>query len=209
MRIENHRLVASEEAPELKPVFDLDEQGGVLVPEIAIVHYAVTRSADATARVLRARDYVSCHVTIDDKARVIQQVPFDRVAWHAGKSSYAGRVDVNKFSLGIEVSNPGPLLEKPEGYFTTYGARWTGEVIHARHKSGLFQAWKHWAAFSETELDLCAHICQLWRQTYGIKDIVGHDDVSPGRKADPGPAFPLYWLKDAVFPGGTPWDDRT
>jgi N-acetylmuramoyl-L-alanine amidase len=200
MKIENHRLIASEG---FAPEFDLDEQGGILVPEIAVIHYSVTASAGATAAVLEARDFVSCHLSIDQTGRIIQQVPFNRVAWHAGKSEYRGRSNCNAFALGIEIANPGPLEKAADGTFrTTYGAIWRGEVVKAWHKNDdEHRGWRYWAAYSDVDFDLCAHLCALWRDTYGISDIVGHDEIAPGRKTDPGPAFPIDALREAVFPG--------
>lgn len=202
MRIENHRLVSA--TPDFRPEFQPDEQGGALPSEglIAVVHYAVTESAGATAAVLKAREYVSCHLSIDKTGRVIQHVPFNRVAWHCGASSYNGRPDCNKFSLGIEIGNPGPLLKMPDGtYQTSYGKLWEGGVLQALHKNDKAgRGWRFWAEYSQTELDLCAHICTLWKLEYGIVDIVGHDEIAPGRKSDPGPAFPIDWLRGVVFP---------
>lgn len=198
MIIENHRLVAS--SPDERVEFALDEALMPLVPEIAVIHYAVTQSAAATAATLKAKDYLSCHVSLDRTGRVIQQVPFNRRAYHAGESNYRGRVSCNQFSLGIEIGNPGPVFRQADGSFVdTWKKPWTGEVIEARHKSGKAPTWTQWAAYSDVEFDLCAQVCDLWRKHYGITDIVGHDDIAPGRKYDPGPAFPLRALRKAVF----------
>ncbi len=201
MKIENHRLVAT--SPDELVSFQFDEALQPLLPEIAVVHYAVTEDAGTTAAVLKAKDYLSCHVTIDRNGIVIQQVPFNRRAYHAGESSYKGRPSCNTFSLGIEISNPGPLIKQPDGSLkTVYGKTWTKGAVEAKHKSGKAPAnWTHWAEFSDMEFDLCAQICDLWRREYGIKDIVGHDDISPGRKFDPGPAWPMDALRKAVFGG--------
>src|SRR5215207_3799425 len=202
MKIENHRLVGV--TPDFRPEFLLDEPGGPLPKEglVAVVHYAVTGSAGATAAVLKAREYVSCHIALDGAGRVIQQVPFDRIAWHAGASSYKGRTDVNRFSLGIEIGNPGPLLKQPDGTFrTSYGAPWKGGVVEAWHKNDTaHRSWRFWAEYSQTEIDLVVHLCTLWGDTYGIVDVVGHDEIAPGRKSDPGPAFPIDFLRATVFP---------
>lgn len=195
MIIENHRLVGDNVS------FWADNYGPEIVPEVAIVHYAVTESAGATARVLEGSPY-SCHVTIDSTGRVIQQVPFNRAAWHAGKSSYKGRDDCWRFTLGIEVSNPGPLVTGPDGRLrTTYGKVWTAGSVAKLHKHPKAPPlWQNWAEYSQVEVDLVAEICELWRQTYGITDVVGHDDIAPGRKFDPGPAFPMRWLHETIFP---------
>lgn len=202
MRIENHRLVGVTE--DFKPEFQLDEQGGFLPKEglIGVVHYAVAPSAGATAAVLRAREFVSCHLSIDSTGRIIQQVPFNRVAWHAGASSYKGRPDCNKFALGIEIGNPGPLVKQTDGSFkTSYGTPWKGGVVEAWHKNDVaHRGWRHWAEYSPTEIDLVVHICELWRREYGITDVVGHDEIAPGRKSDPGPAFPIDFVRATIFP---------
>lgn len=197
MRIENHRLVGD------GATFELDEQGLPLRPELIVIHYGVTLTAKATAAVLKARDYVSAHLCVGG-GRVIQQVPFNRVAFHAGESSYEGRTNVNAFSVGIEIASPGPLVKRGAEYFPTWpGAKpWPGGVVEAWHKhDAIRQGWRYWAEYSQEDLDLCAHLCELLKQVYGVKDVVGHDDVSPGRKTDPGPAFPMRWLRETVFPG--------
>lgn len=201
MRIENHKLVDGA-VDGLRLEFRADtDVGPPLVPEVAVIHYAVTESARATAAVLDSREYVSCHVTLDRTGLVIQQVPFNRIAWHAGESSYAGREHVSRFSLGIEISNPGPLVKVAGGFQTTYGTPWTGEVVEAWHVNDTAKrGWKFWAGYTQTELDLCAHLCELWKQTYRITNVVGHDEIAPGRKSDPGPAFPMRWLRETVFP---------
>lgn len=199
MIITNHRLHASQDSELVE--FRLDEEGPTMRPEIAVIHYAVTESAGVTESVLKDREYLSCHVTIDSTGRVIQMVPFDVMAMHAGASNYRGRQGCNAFSLGIEISNPGPLIRGPDGTLkTTYGRTWFGKAVEARHKSGRAPAnWTHWAEYSDVEFDLCCHIVDLWRAEYGIKDVVGHDDISVGRKFDPGPAFPMKALRKAVF----------
>lgn len=198
MRIQNHLLVGDH-------VLQMpDNSGPALRPDIAVVHYAVTQSARSTAAVLNGSPY-SCHVTIDSNGTVIQQVPFNRQAHHAGKSSYKGRSNVNQFSLGIEISNPGPLVTGPDGRLrTTYGKVWDRGYVQGMHRDpNAPRVWQNWAEYSQTELDLCAHLCELFKQVYGITDVVGHDEVSPGRKFDPGPAFPMAWLRETVFPGSS------
>jgi N-acetylmuramoyl-L-alanine amidase len=206
VRIVDHKLIGVTMKVEQIPDKWTPEFKGP--PRIAVIHYAVTESAGVTADVLKARDqgdkdYASCHVTIDSTGRVIQMVPFNRRANHAGPSTYDGLSDVGAFSLGIEISNPGPLIKQPDGSLrTSYGKRWDGGAVEAFHKGGLApKNWTHWAEYSQVELDLCAHICALWKREYGIVDVVGHDEIAPGRKFDPGPAFPMDWLRETIFPG--------
>lgn len=203
MRIANHRLVDPAEGIRVEYREDPDAaKSGSLVPEIVCIHYAVTSSAQATAAVLEAREYVSCHVTLDATGLIIQQVPFNKIAWHAGTSLYKGRPKVSTFALGIEISNPGPLELKGGQYYTTWGKLWTGGVVEAWHPNDTHhRGWRYWCEYTQTEIDLTIHLCELFRQNYGIKDIVQHSDIAPGRKSDPGPAWPHQAVLDAVFPG--------
>jgi len=197
MDILQHRLIPTDVSELVSYRADLDSSGALEHPSVAVIHFAVTTSAEATEQVLRAREYVSCHVCIDSN-RVIQMVPFDKVAFHAGPSLYKGRTRVNSFSLGIEMANPGPLVKAADGSFkTTYGAKWDGEVYEGKHKNGACP-YRFWAAFENDALERCAQVVDLWRENYGITAVVGHDDVSPGRKIDPGPAFPMVWLRDVT-----------
>lgn len=200
MNILRHKLIATDPSEQVSYHPDLDTSGPLIRPQIAVIHYAVTTSAAATEQVLKAREYVSAHVTLDSK-QVIQMVPFDRIAFHAGVSSYRGKPKVNTFSLGIEVSNPGPLVKRQDGSFaTTYGAKWDGPVFEGWHKHDeAHKGYRYWAEYSEAEVDMCCQIVDLWRHHYGITDVVGHDDVSPGRKSDPGPAFPIDYVRKAIF----------
>jgi N-acetylmuramoyl-L-alanine amidase len=199
VRIVDHKLVGV--TMKVEQMFDEWTKEFTGPPRLVVCHYAVTESARATAAVLKDREYVSCHVTIDSTGRVIQMVPFNRRANHAGASTYDGLSDVGAFSIGIEISNPGPLFKQADGSLrTSYGKRWDGGFVEAKHKNGRCP-WEFWAEYSQVELDLCAHICALLKHTYGIVDVVGHDDIAPFRKTDPGPAFPMDWLRETIFPG--------
>ena len=208
MLIKNHLLVGDVDGIEViqRPENDY---GLPISPEVVVIHYAVTESLAGTVNVLKSRDYVSCHLAIDgwrdgerSVAKVAQMIPFNRKAFHAGESIWQGHPSVNSFSIGIEVSNPGPLIEDGKGgWITSYGKPWHGDVVKARHKSGKApRNWTGWAPFTEEESDLLCHLVELLRQTYPtITDVVGHDDISPGRKFDPGPCFDVGIVRHAVF----------
>ena len=167
----------------------------VIVPELLVVHYTATLDAVGVIQTFAAKAAkASAHLVIDTDGSVTQMVEFNRWAAHAGKSSWRGRPACNGFSIGVELVNPGPLYRTADGYVETIRRRpWTGEVAHARHKhGGLFQ---HWAVYPAAQLDRLHEIAAALVEDYHLKDIVGHDDISPGRKIDPGPAFPLRELK--------------
>lgn len=184
-----------------------------ILPELIVIHYAVTDSLEATSAVLRANDYVSAHLSIDgfqdgkrSRFGVIQHVPFDRRAGHAGRDAlYNGRDDVNGFAIGIEIANPGPLLKRPDGQLeTTYGRIWHERPVYEgpHQKNRAPSNWTHWAQYTAEEYAILATICHVLVETYPtITDIVGHDDIRT-TKFDPGPAFDLAWLRGFVFSSG-------
>ena len=99
---------------------------------------------------------VSSHLLIDRAGRLTQYVPFDRRAWHAGRSVFQGRKACNDFSIGVELE---------------------GCDEHA---------------YEAVQYEILAQTVRALRKSWPTlaKDrIVGHSDVAPGRKTDPGPAF--------------------
>lgn len=202
MRIENHRLVADSESISVEYLADAYHRKLTGAPLIGVIHYTVGLGHRNVAAYMRHPDleFISAHLLIARSGHIVQMVPFDHVAYHAGKSTYRGRHSCNNFTLGIELENPGPVVKQPDGSWkTTQGQAWDGGAVEAQHKSGLVKQWRHWAEYTQEQLDLCAHICTLWKTHYGIVDVVGHDDIAPGRKSDPGPAYPMNWLQRTVF----------
>jgi N-acetyl-anhydromuramoyl-L-alanine amidase len=103
-----------------------------------------------------ARLIVSSHLLVRRDGELVQYVPFQLRAWHAGTSSYCGRDRCNDFSIGIELEGTDDMAYEPEQY----------------------------RALCDAILALC--------DTYGslsAQRVVGHNDIAPGRKTDPGPVF--------------------
>jgi N-acetylmuramoyl-L-alanine amidase len=143
--------------------------------DILVLHYTGMRTAEeALARLTDPAARVSAHYTIDRDGRVFHHVPEERRAWHAGVSFWAGEKNVNGRSIGIEIVNPGHEF----GYIP-----FTDEQIGAL-------------------IDLSRGI--LSRHPIAAKRVVGHSDVAPARKTDPGELFPWKQLADygiGVWPG--------
>ena len=108
---------------------------------------------------------VSAHLLIRRDGAVVQYVPFNRRAWHAGQSAWRGRERCNDYSIGIE-------LEGTDA----------GGYQHAQYAT------------------LSRAIAALWRAypSLGAQHVVGHSDVAPGRKSDPGIAFDWPLLRALV-----------
>jgi AmpD protein len=108
---------------------------------------------------------VSSHLLIRRTGEIVQYVPFQRRAWHAGVSSWAGRERCNDFSIGIEL----------EG------------ADHSPYES------MQYAMLARVIAVLCRSYPRLTPDR-----VVGHSDIAPGRKSDPGPAFDWPRLRSLV-----------
>ncbi len=177
--------------------------GGTITPEIVVVHDTASRLTPGNAaRYLQNNDRnVSVHFVIECDGSVVQQVPLNRKANHAGKSHYHGRDFCNGFSIGIEIVNPG----KMQGH-SGWGARaWFGEVFELEeHDIQEVTTKEHghgfWMPYTEAQIDTVIDLLQvLFNGIETLKDIVPHWYVSPGRKTDTNPLFPLEQVKSIIF----------
>jgi N-acetylmuramoyl-L-alanine amidase len=139
-----------------------------VTPSILVLHYTGMRTGEeAIARLRDPEAKVSSHYVVEEDGRIFRLVPEERRAWHAGVSYWRGRRNVNGDSIGIEIVNPG-------------------------HEFG-------YRPFPEAQvaavIALTAHIRTRW--TIEDRDIVGHSDVAPARKDDPGELFPWKRLAEA------------
>ena len=131
-----------------------------LVPNLLLLHYTGMRSAAAAIDYLaRADSKVSCHYVIDTDGRITQQVPEKLRAWHAGQSFWAGETDINSCSIGIEIQNPG-------------------------HEMGY-----HDFPAAQTAAVLALGRDVVERHGIAPQRVLGHSDVAPQRKIDPGEKF--------------------
>ncbi len=113
---------------------------------------------------------VSAHYVIPENSyEYVRFVSLDQRAWHAGVSSFASHQNLNDTSIGIEVVNAGLDLQ---------------DNI------------QKWQPFDVIQIDLCGKIAQHVVKCYGIKPqyVLGHSDIAPTRKKDPGPLFPWGYL---------------
>ena len=133
-----------------------------------VLHYTVA-DTPRSLEILSKRN-VSSHYLITDETppRVYQLVDESRRAWHAGESEWYGRSDLNSASIGIEIVNGGPD-----------GATWQ--------------------PYSTAQIDTLIALLKdiVARHQIHARNVVGHSDVAPQRKQDPGPAFPWKRLAEA------------
>jgi len=167
-------------------------------PDSIIIHYTAGSTLNGAVRHLRnPKIAASAHIVIGRKGEIVQLVPFNIESWHAGRSSYKGRSGWNKFSIGIELDNNGKLNATHEGGKTVYTDYWghiiEPENVHLRESDNTF-----WHTYSNDQIKICFDICHSLQSTYGINIILGHEEIAPIRKKDPGPAFPLNRLRDRI-----------
>jgi len=129
-----------------------------------VVHYTDMESTQkALDWLIDPRSQVSAHYLISETGRIHALVEDSKRAWHAGESFWKGRTDINSCSLGIELSNPG-------------------------HSHG-------YTPFPDAQINALIQLCLHLQARWNIPSsrILGHSDVAPHRKQDPGHLFP--WNK--------------
>jgi N-acetylmuramoyl-L-alanine amidase len=196
--IQNHRLIGV-------PFIESPNCGGALSPEVLVLHYTVSWPASAViAGFRRPASRASAHLVLDLDGQFTQMVPFHRQAWHAGVSEWRGRQKLNHWSLGIEIVNPGPVFPGESVTIDDNKRTWKGgfkpgPTDPALLPKGCPKHWKHWATYDASQIQALESVCRELVVEYGLKEIVGHSDVSPGRKFDPGPIFPMERIRTAAF----------
>jgi len=165
-------------------------------PDTLIIHYTAGSDAESSAKYLQKPEIkASAHLVIGRNGELFQIVPFNKIAWHAGASSYGGRSGFNNLSIGIELDNAGILTKTGNEYASWFGKKYMqSEVMEATHRNE--RQPKFWHIYTEKQLLVNEEIAQLLISHYAsIVNILGHEEISPGRKQDPGPAFPLDRLR--------------
>jgi N-acetylmuramoyl-L-alanine amidase len=126
-----------------------------------VLHYTgMQDDASAIARLCDPEAKVSCHYLVGEDGQILRMVPEERRAWHAGDSWWRGVTDINSASIGIEIVNPG-------------------------HEFG-------YRPFPEEQIDALVPLIADIKERHGVTrgNIVGHSDIAPTRKQDPGELFP-------------------
>ncbi|MEL6452595.1 MAG: N-acetylmuramoyl-L-alanine amidase [Pseudomonadota bacterium] len=168
--------------------------GDVIRPQYIIFHFTGSVGPGVIGWLTADQAKASAHLVIRQDGTLVQLLPLDHRAWHVGNSRWGNLRGLNNHSIGIEFENHGRLQRT--------GDRWKtwrnqpvpdGDVVIAEDGSG-------WHAFTDAQIDTATALAQAISQDQpGIIDVLGHSDVSPGRKQDPGPAFPIADIREAIF----------
>ena len=130
-----------------------------------IFHYTgMKKESDAINRLTSMKSKVSSHYFIKNNGDIILMVPDLYAAWHAGRSSWKNYKSLNKYSIGIEINNPGHNF--------------------------------NYKKYSKKQINSILILSKFLIKKYKIKrkNILGHSDIAPNRKKDPGEKFPWKYL---------------
>ena len=174
-------------------------QDFVVMPDTIVLHYTAGGNADSAVQTFKnPLTKTSAHLIIGRDGTITQMVPFSKIAWHAGESQYGGRTGFNKYSIGIEIDNAGLLEKRGDKYVSWFNRFYPeNEVVFAVHRNEFSP--RYWHAYSEIQIEKVMEVCYLLMNTYPITNILGHEEISPGRKTDPGPAFPLDKIRNRLI----------
>ena len=169
------------------------------LPDTIVIHYTAGPTADSAIHTFRdSGTKASAHVIIDTDGSIIQVIPFNKIAWHAGVSRWKQRNNLNQFSIGIEIVNAGNLEPDPNGFKSWFGRIYPeSEVVQMTHPQQSKPTF--WHKYTDAQIKAVFELCSVLAGRYNITEIVGHYDISPGRKLDPGPAFPMQELRDKIL----------
>jgi len=176
-------------------------------PDTIVIHYTAGASAESAIRTLSDPERsVSAHLVVARDGTVTQLVPFDQIAWHAGVSRWGQRQGLNQYSLGVEIDNAGQLQVRDGRCVSWFGQTYpAAEVVWGVHRNQTEPS--PWHRYPAAQLRAVLQVCRLLVATYRIAHILGHEEIAPERKVDPGPAFPLDDLRARLLNGQFPQPD--
>ena len=184
---------------------------GHVGPMVGLVeHYTTNPEMDPTLRYFTANQSrkASSHFVIDADGRVMQVVRHTHRSWHAGAAA-------NHTHFGIENANAGSLTRKGSRFYDYYDREYRRSLplFGTRPLDFGRKVWGHryWMPWPHAQIESNLVVARALAAVYPLRrdQILTHKEVSPGRRSDPGPAFPMRLFADEVFSGralGTvPW----
>lgn len=189
-------IVASPECPILIPApadhcferIDPESKAPTQITML-VLHYTACSLAQTLQIFLGASRQVTSHYTISEEGIVFKHASENFAARHAGASYWQGKTALNLYAVGIEHVNEGRKAHDGQS---------AGIVVSGSEEQ--------WYQFDERQIVVSMDLCKRIIERYKIspENIVGHSDIAPGRKMDPGPLFP--WYKFANYGIGA-WPD--
>lgn len=181
--------------------------GPAITPRMVVVHdtAGALRPFSSVEWLEAPTSTVSAHFVVERDGTITQMVPTDRMAYHCGVSEWpegSGK-SCNGRAIGIEVVSPGPLLPRGDKAVASFGHLFGPEGLldlpeTAHHQAAL------WLDYTDQQIAAVEAIVAAIGKAYPtVTEVVGHYQISPRRKVDPGPHFPLAQMA-AVLPERRP-----
>lgn len=197
---------------------------GTMHPDTIVIHYTAGPSAEGAVRVLTSpKRKASAHLVVGRDGKVWQLSDFNTITWHAGKATYNAAAKLarpdqnpyfNRFSIGIEIDNAG-YLSKIDGKYYAWWQKSSktssipeDQVFEGKHRNAVTRS-IFWHKYTEEQIKKVFEICEAICKAYDIQYIVGHEEIIPGGKTDPGPAFPLDELREKLIDKGQVFPPKT
>ena len=210
MNIRNHRLERDDGG--VIPYLASPHQGAAIEPRFLVVHYTAGSSAAGTISWFQnPASGVSAHLVIARDGRITQMVPFNRKAAHAGVSRWGSLSGMNRYSIGVELDNAGVLIRSGGKWVSRLSRRTfpDSEVTVAPHKNDApGTPPSGWHAYTPEQIEATLECGLALFRHYGLSDVLGHDDIAPGRKRDPGPDFPMESVRARLLGRGDDAPER-
>ncbi|MHB8067598.1 MAG: N-acetylmuramoyl-L-alanine amidase [Desulfobaccales bacterium] len=198
MKVKDHYLFSDDDQ---QVSFDESpNQSGLIKPMYLIMHYTADVSFhNVVSWFENPEAKASAHLVIGTDGSLVQMVRFNKKAWHAGISQWGELESMNSYSIGIELVNAGKLNKRADGKWINWANSVIPDeqVVVLKHKDEDQVA--GWQIYSQKQIDTAVEVALALHGKYSFEDILGHDDVAPGRKVDPGPAFPMISFKSRVL----------
>ena len=146
------------------PNFSLTKRNSRQIKYLIFHYTGMKKESKALKKLTKIQSEVSSHYLIKNNGDIVLLVPDLYIAWHAGKSSWKNYESLNKYSIGIEISNPGHQFS--------------------------------YKKYSKKQISSILSLGKFLQRKYKIKpkNILGHSDIAPNRKKDPGEKFPWKYL---------------
>lgn len=178
---------------------------GSLRPILLVFHAIGGGSLNACLARLRERlARASAHLVIGRDGKVVQMVPFNRRAFHAGRGRWGALEDLNGHAIAILLENGGRAQKRADGGYWLLGRGVErrlepGEAVLARQQHEAEES--AWQAFTADQVETAVAVGQALHAAFGFAAVLGGEDIAPGQSDEPGPAFPMMQVRARVLGG--------
>jgi N-acetylmuramoyl-L-alanine amidase len=186
--IQNNKLVSNDNSIIYKST--TKKSAGTNKTQYIVIHFTAGASFEADLEQLSTSNaQVSCHLLIGRDGKVAQVGNFKDILWHAGVSEWDGINGLNQYSIGIELANPGAMDVVDSNtvktwWGKTYSIKNDGIILAKHPYTGSSQ--KGWLPYTDIQLKTLENVVDAIKTEYNIKEVIGHEQIAPKRKNDPG-----------------------